>query len=76
MGAKFTLFFGAMSGSITDQLDKQDITLPRKHAGRLQRAADGVTQLSLGGFLSESEAHKARQRIVRCVQRLAAPKVG
>lgn len=70
-GSEFTLYFGALSGSIREQLANQNIELTAKDERRLQRAADGITFLSVHRLLSESESRKARQRIVNQVSRLA-----
>lgn len=52
--------FGALAEPLHSQL-----SLPRRRLRYLQECADGVTALSVGRLLSESEVHRARQRIMK-----------
>ena len=57
--------FGALAEPLHKQLGE-----PEDKLELLQRAADSVAYLSIHGFLSESETHSARKRIVKEIGRL------
>lgn len=62
---KVGLAFGAMVAPIANQLRDQGF-MPREN--RLldvwQRSADSITRLSIHGLLTQTEAHRARSRLL------------
>ena len=59
------LNFGAMSHSIASQLIEQNIDFSAADCKTWQKDVDAVTLLHIRGFLTDSETHKARQRIIK-----------
>lgn len=51
-------------GALVPKLHLQ-ITVPQRRLQYLQDAADGITLLSIGGLLSESETYRARRRLLK-----------
>lgn len=59
--------FGALSPKLSEQLKGE---LPKDELKWLDKYADAVTLLVIQELLSESEARKARQRIVKRIEKL------
>jgi hypothetical protein len=58
---KFGVHFGALCAPIKKQLP----SLRAKDARRFQFIADAITALTIHGFLSESETHRMRQKLMQ-----------
>ena len=67
--------FGGLCPPIDEQLRDQALRLDMQPLARhmLQRDANEVTRLFVRGILTESEAHKARKRIMQIIKKQAAP---
>lgn len=57
-------------GALADDLEKQFKKAGVQYIGKpsldiIQRSADAISLLSIRGYLSESEARKARQRLMK-----------
>lgn len=63
---KFGLHFSAYMPLIEDQLKEQGLkfSIP-EDSKRYQRYVDAVTNLRISGVLTDSESHKANQRIMK-----------
>lgn len=62
---KLGITFGALAPKVAGQLKKQKLTAAPLDIERAQANADAVTRLLIRGVLSDSEARKARQRILK-----------
>ena len=62
---KIQLELGAMAPDISEQLDAQGLFLPNDFY--YQNALDAATRLFLGGFITQSAADKARDKIVKSI---------
>ena len=67
---KIGINFGALAEPIAKQLRAQGIRLRAGQArngivGQSQRDADAITRLNVRGILSDGEARKARQRVLK-----------
>lgn len=69
MGKKFGISFGCLSPSINHQLLEQDIPFDPERIVKFDKAADAVAYLNVAGFLSDSEVRKARNRIMKAIQK-------
>lgn len=67
--------FGALCPPIDEQLWHQGLRLDMEPTARqlLQRDTHEVTRLFVRGILTEAEASKARQRIMRIIKKQAKP---
>jgi len=64
-----TVELGALAPPLASQLS--EIGLSPEAIDRLQRSADSIVLLSVQGIISESEAERARNRLVRAIAREA-----
>lgn len=62
------LYFGAFGPALSQQLESKGVAKRELHA--LDKSAKAVVQLAVHGFLSESEIHRARRRIVKHIEGL------
>lgn len=68
------LSVGAMSPDISEQLDKFGLVV--KGAEKYQRNLNAVTQLFLNGYIPETAAKKARDKIIKDVFKNMQAKAG
>jgi hypothetical protein len=61
------IHFGAICFSIDKQLNDQGFCLSAEESKRFQKISDSITMLNLHGYLSDSLAHKARQRLLKAI---------
>ena len=57
-----TLKFGALADSLSTQLGRRDETVKS-----WQRSADAITWLLIRGLLTDSEVHRARQKLATVI---------
>lgn len=57
---RVNVVFGALAPPLWKQL-----RLPMSRVRFVQKAADAITRLAVNQFLSESEAHRARRRLMK-----------
>jgi hypothetical protein len=60
--------FGPLGPKLSEQLSEDGI--PKKELALLDRLADAVVLLSIQDMLSEAEAERARQRLVKRISKL------
>ena len=72
---RFHIEFGAMAAPIDKQLRDQGLRLDMEPMARqlLQRDTHEVTRLFVRGILTEAEAGKAQQRIMRIIKKQVRP---
>lgn len=72
---RFQIEFGALAPPIEDQLRDQGLQLDMIPLSRhqLQRDSHEVTRLFVRGILTEAEAGKAQQRIIRIIKKQVRP---
>lgn len=63
------IHFGAMSPDIAAQLKEQKFKFVHTQAVRFQKFADAITMLHVHDLITESETDKARQRLMRKINR-------
>ena len=63
--ARLRLAFGAFSPKLKEQL--QGYGLQKNEIERFQRRADEVTGLLIAGILTDTEAHRARKRLIKMI---------
>lgn len=68
MDKKVSLHFGAMSPNIADQLKSQGLNFDKKEVALLQRRADAITLLRVGGLLPDSIHQKILQKLFKQIQ--------
>lgn len=59
---KIQVRFGALAAPLHQQL-----CLPARQAKSIQKSADAITLLAVKGLLSDTETHRARQRLMRMI---------
>jgi hypothetical protein len=64
-GPQFGITFGALAPPLSEQLAEQGFTARKASIKRWQDFADYITRLSIAGFLSEVETHRARSRLIK-----------
>ena len=62
---RLRIIFGATAENLSRQIEAVGLDGDSNAVDDLQRYADAVTLLSVQGVLSEGEAHKARQRLMK-----------
>lgn len=72
--AKIGLQFGALAPPLDEQLVEQGIAAGVRNLRQLQQDADAVSRLAVRQILTEAEADKARQRIIKRVGKLLSGK--
>lgn len=65
----FGISFGALSPKLWDQLKEQGLRIPAYVARSLQKRMDACVDLKVTGFLSDSEATKVHQRLIKTIRR-------
>ena len=72
---RFHIEFGGVAPPIEDQLRDQGLQLDMIPLSRhqLQRDTHEVTRLFVRGILTETEAHKARNRILQIIKKQVRP---
>ena len=72
---RFQVELGALAPPIEDQLRDQGLRLDMEPRARqlLQRDTHEVTRLFVRGILTETEAHKARNRILQIIKKQVRP---
>jgi hypothetical protein len=75
MSHTFTLYLGALSPRIEEQLRGQSLRLGLKPIQRhhLQRDADEISRLLVRGILTSGECDRARKRLCRKIERHLEP---
>lgn len=61
--------FGALCPPILGQLKDAGINVNKEDVDRWQRCADSIVRLAVHQILSDSEVHKARQRLLKKITR-------
>lgn len=59
----FRLHMGALAPSIADQLKQQKLIADNESISRFQKISDSITMLKFHGYLSDSQAQKASQKL-------------
>ena len=72
---RFHIEFGAMAAPIDEQLRDQGLRLDIEEVAlwALQCDADGVARLFVRGILTETEVHKAKNRILQIIKKQVRP---
>jgi hypothetical protein len=68
------LVFGALAPTLAEQLTEQGLKFDHDKIGRLDRNARGITYCVIDGVMTDSEAKRCRQRIIRRVAALVETK--
>jgi hypothetical protein len=61
------LEFGALCGSIQNQLNAQGYALSKKESERFQRITDAIITLKLHGILPDSIVLKSEQKLMKMI---------
>ena len=73
---KIGINFGAMCDSVAKQVNAQGLTLgPRFRANTVQADADAITRLAVRGYLTQTQTHAARKKLIHFITRLAHPRI-
>jgi hypothetical protein len=67
---KISINFGAMVEPIKDQLKRQDVDFDYRQINLLQLDSDAITRLLIQGLISESVAHKSREKLMKKIVKL------
>ena len=68
--------FGATCEPLTRQVRDCNLRLDPGQADVLQACADSITRLKIHSILSDGEAHKARQRLMKAIVRATTDNQG
>lgn len=68
-----SLNFGALAPALSDQVAEQGYSLPADEAGRFQKNHTAIVRLHIHGLLTDSEALKARRRLMKQVIAALSP---
>jgi hypothetical protein len=64
-----SVHFGALCPSIAEQLIEQGVVAIPDEINHFQGDADAITRLMFRGMLSDSQAHTARQKLLKKIVR-------
>ena len=67
MKPKLTISFGALSGSISDQVKNQGYSISKKDSEFFEDMAKQIVRMSIFGLLIGKAIHNARQNLVNLI---------
>jgi hypothetical protein len=67
------LAFGALAEPLAKQLAKAQVVIEKNDLMRLQRDADALVRVHIGGLLTDSELRRARKKLMKKILKAARP---
>ena len=72
MKSEFGITFGALCPKISEQVVSQDLKIAKAAAAVVQADADAISRLLIRGIITDSEARRARQRLISRIGKMLA----